>query len=174
MWGCFPASCWCLRVWGLFLPKRRTWCFPLSFMRFWFACFSSLSPSTWTAAYPAGASGTPPTWVSSADSAEGTLCLMVQVIREEIKRSWPQYRPLGHATRGWPLAGPLAVGHSPFSLAVQPVFSPVTVLLSSLDFICLFLGGGVKSCSEVEINNIHCSALLHQASHLLANRCQVG
>lgn len=141
-WGCFSSD-WpqaYAGAWGLFLPKCRTWHFPLSFMRFWFACFSSLSLSTWMAAYPSGASATPPTFVSSADLAEGTLCLMVQVISEEIKQSWPRYRPLGHAARGWPPAGPLAVGHNPFSLGSSASFhsSSLSIYLACTSSVCFW------------------------------------
>lgn len=52
-----PSTCWSL---GLFLPRSRTWCFPLpNLMRFPSVNFSSLLRSVWMAAQPSGLSTTP-------------------------------------------------------------------------------------------------------------------
>lgn len=64
----------------------------------------------------------------------------------------------------WPPAGHPGTGHSPLCLAVQPVFS-FTVPLSNLYLISEKVTvDNVESLPKIKINNIHCSALVHQAS----------
>ena len=81
----------------------------------------------------------------------------------------PQYRPLGYPTNDWPPAGLHAVDHNTLRLAAQLVFSPphcpfVESVLHQLVHEDV-MGDSVYSFAKVKANNIHCSHLLHQASH---------
>lgn len=82
--------------------------------------------------------------------AEGAFCPIVQVISEDVKQYWPQYRPLGQTTSDRPPAGlcvsdhnPLSQQFSQFSTLSCPTYcqsftvKSITVHLSGLYFITL-------------------------------------
>ena len=55
--------------------------------------------------------------------AEVLLCLIVQIINEDVKQCWPWYRSLGYRASYWPPAGLHAADCNSLSPVVQPVFS---------------------------------------------------
>ncbi|KAK4806786.1 hypothetical protein QYF61_005582 [Mycteria americana] len=61
--------------------------------------------------------------------AEGTLCPIIQIINEEVKHYWPQYRPLGYTSSDLPPTALCATDHHPLGPAIQPIFNPPHCLL---------------------------------------------
>lgn len=72
-----------------------------------------------------------------------------------------------------PLGGHPGTDHNPLRLAVQPVFSFI-LPLSNLYLISeKVTEDSVESLPKIKTNNIHCSALVHQATRLFVEAVKV-
>lgn len=92
--------------------------------------------------------------------------------QRRFKQSWPQYWLLRHTTSGQHPAG-LLVDHNPFSLALQPVFSPVHCSFVLPVLHQLVCEDSVKCCPEVDTWTSAALPSFHQAYKLLGKRYHV-
>lgn len=102
---------------------------------------------------------------------KAVLSPIIQVISENIKQFWPQYRTLGCTMSDWPPDGLHVTDHNPLILTVQPDFKPPHCPFTSStihQFVYKdVIGYSVKSLVKIGINDIHCAPLIHLATHLI-------
>lgn len=149
---------WCL---GLFFPKDKTL---LNFMRFFVACFSSLSRYLWMSAKPSGLSATPHSFVSSPNFLRMQSVLSSMSLLKMLNIIGPSIDLLGT---------PLVTGiQGDFMLLITSLWAQqfsrflihLTVYLSSLYFIGLsmrVLGDTVENLPEVKKKNVYCFPLAY-------------
>lgn len=127
--------------------------------------FFSLSRSLWMAVQPFGLLTTHHYFILSAS----LLCLIIQVINEDVKQHWPQCQTLWYPTSEW-LASSWTSCQQYFESSSSDSFlstSLSTYIVSYQQFVFEdVMGDSAKSFAEVKINNIHCSPIIHWASHL--------
>ena len=117
-----PSLYWCL---VLFLYRCRTLHFPLlNFMRFPSVHLSSLSRFLRMAAWPSGISGTPHSFVSSADLLKVHSVPSSRSSMKMLNGTGPSINPWGNTTSDWCPAGLCSVEKNLLSAAVQLLVSP--------------------------------------------------
>ena len=111
---------------------------------------------------PSGVSTAP---LSLVSSAEGALNTAVCVIDEDIKQYWSQYGPLRDTSCHRSSSGHDTVDHYPLDATIQSIpHPPNSLLVKSISFQCRekdVVGDRVKGLTEVQIDHIHHSSLVH-------------
>lgn len=176
---CFFPACCSPSCTGAWVYSSRIWHFSLlNSMRFLFAHFSSLRCSfQWQ---PNEA------WCIIQSSqchivcslAECTLDPLFDEMNEEVKHCLTHTWPMGYTINDWPLTRLCATIHNLLNLPVKSSCDSHPCLLTylvlhPLSYECV-TRDGIKSLTEVKINNFHCFSLTSQASNITVEGYWVG
>lgn len=151
--SCCIAVCWlptCTGTWPDFLPRCRTWHFPLlNFMSLMLVHFSSFSGSLWN-----GVSSTPPSFVSPANSLRIQSDPLSRSLMKAFERL-DEYQPLSILPVDWLEAVLPATNDNLLSLAVPAPFQSTSLSICLVHSSSVhqqgFLGCSIENLADIKI-----------------------